>query len=119
MGEVRFSQAEADYRVNDEDEIYATVTIFDYGATPGMVEGLAFWANTEIDNEGDDGYQKTLKIGGHSAMESYENESKNGTLTLVVNGRFLINIDTTGLDPKVLKAALESIDLKALEKLAG
>ena len=92
------------------------VTIMDYGAT-GTAAGLAAgWAEGDIDQESDSGYQKTLKVAGQPAYETWDSEGKNGSLQVYVADRFIVTINTNHLPSEKMQEVARSLQL---EKLAA
>lgn len=84
-----------------------------FGALAGMT-----WMVAEVESEDDDGYEKTTSYAGFKGLEKYTKSSKSGSAKVVVGNRFIVEIDGRGVEPVSLKAAAESIDLKALDALA-
>src|SRR5262249_10855774 len=84
-GEVSFSRASAEYGdTSKENAPTYHLEIFDYSATPGMGEGMAAWQNLEVDKEGDNGFEKTLKLADQPGLESYHKEGKDGSIQVWV-----------------------------------
>jgi len=96
------------------------VKITDVGATGpfGALAGLG-WLATEVDSEGDEGYERTTLYGKHKGLEKYRNDTKAGSVDVVVAGRFLINIEGTGIEAIKLQTAAASLELDTLEQMAG
>lgn len=92
-------------------EITDTAGIGGLGAIAQM--GLAA---TEIDNESDDGYERTTKIGDYKGIEKYNTPSKSGSMTVMV-GRFTVQIEGRNIPAAALKTAAAAIDLKGLAAL--
>lgn len=92
-------------------EITDTAGIGGFGAIAQM--GLAA---TEIDNESDDGYERTTKIKDFKGIEKYNTPSKSGSLTIMA-GRFTVQIEGRNIPAAALKTAGEAIDLKGLSAL--
>ncbi|HEY8240215.1 MAG TPA: hypothetical protein VIH35_02150 [Kiritimatiellia bacterium] len=86
----------------------------------GAMGGLARagWANVEIDRESDTGYERTTKINGHNAYEKYDSEQKSGQVEVMVNSRFMVEIQGSDVTADVLKEAMTKIDLEKLAELA-
>jgi len=74
------------------------------------------WANAEMERESDDGYERTVKIEGFPGQESYENAYKSGRIQIMVDGRFIVELDGSGVEMKTMHGLLAAIGLK---KLAG
>ena len=71
----------------------------------------------EVDNETDTGYEKTYDHKGLKVHEKYDTESKSGDITVMVGGRFTIEIRVNECKAEMLKTALNAIDLDKLAKL--
>lgn len=116
---MKFSKAEGSYSEEGKDGS-ASVTITDFGGMPGMIEGMAAWSGIDIDNESDTEIQKTLEVAGHKAYAEINKENKSGQISLVVGGRFVVEIRVDGGAPDIeaLKTQAEAMRLKELEALA-
>jgi hypothetical protein len=117
VGELKLSQARGTYN-EDGKEGGGSVSIFDYGAMPGMAEASAPWVNVDIDHESDTEYARTVKIGNYKGMETYNKEQKTGSIMLVVARRFIVQIEINDLAPEVLQETAKSMKLAELEALA-
>lgn len=119
MSGMKFSKAEGTYS-EEGREGSATVTITDFGGMPGMIEGMAAWSGLDIDNESDTQISKTLEVAGHKAYAELNKETKSGQISLVVGGRFVveIRIDANIADIAALKTEAEAMSLNNLEALA-
>ncbi len=84
----------------------------------GSFAGLA-WMATEVDSEGDGGYERTTDYNGRKGLEKYDQLTRAGTATVVVRSRFLVEIEGRSIDGPQLKAAMDALDLTELEKLAN
>src|SRR5690606_30134740 len=104
---------------NDEEENAPTIDIalLDYSALKGAGEMFAAWAAMEIDREGDDGYQRTLKIKDQPAHEQYYTESKSGQLQIWVAGRYLVTVDARNVTTDQFKKLADAVDVKKLAEL--
>lgn len=116
FGDAKISQAEGTYSA-EGNEASAQITIVDYGGIPGMAEGMAIWTKTEIDNESDDEYQKTVTYSNFKGLESYNLKEMHGTLQLIVGNRIIVNIQLKHLDPTEFAKTVEAMKLGELEKL--
>lgn len=95
------------------------VKITDLGAMGpfGAMAGFG-WMATEIDSEGDDGYERTAQFQSRKGLEKYNTAAKSGSVKLMTGGRFMIDIEGSDIEPARLKAAAEGLDLDALDRLA-
>lgn len=115
---VNVSTAEARYG-GKEDGPQINLKITDMGAMGplGAMAGLG-WMSTDIDSESDNGYERTVDYKGNKGLEKYSTESKSGTATTMVGGRFMIEIEGQNIEPAQLKTAAEAFDYDALDRLA-
>jgi hypothetical protein len=120
FGEMKFSTARATYAKNEDqpDAPRIDMQIIDYGTNKQMVDAMAMWTQMEVDQEGDQGYHRTLKIKEQPAMEQYVNEGKTGVLNLLVGGRFLVTVNTSNLPAEQFKKIGEELKVKELAALA-
>ena len=96
------------------------IKITDLGAM-GPAAGMASisWTATEVDSEGDRGYERTTKYQGRKGIEQYRTADKSGSAKVMAGGRFMVEISGKNIEPAQLQAAAESVDLGALERLAN
>ena len=111
------SKADADY--NNEDYSQSIdIEITDLAGATGYA-GLAAWGWTlvEIDKETETGYEKTIKYKGHKAYEKYESEYQNGSIEVLVAGRFMVSVSGNNVPMEVIKSAIDEIDISKLEAM--
>lgn len=96
------------------------VKITDLGAM-GALGALAGagWTATEVESEGDDGYERTTDYNGQRGLEKYRTATKSGSVNIMVGGRFMVEIQGTDIAPEQLKAAASGLDLGALSRLGN
>jgi len=98
----------------------ATVTakITDTALNQVLVAPLATSLAGNDDRKTSNGYEKAIRVGDSPAFEKWDAATKSGTVTVVVNKRFIVEIDGSSIDdPKVLHEILEKIDLRKLADL--
>jgi hypothetical protein len=96
------------------------VKITDLGAMGPAAAMASFgWMATEIDSEGDDGYERTTEYQGRKGLEKYRKIDKTGSAKLIAGGRFMVEISGDNIEPSQLRTAAETIDLGALERLGN
>jgi len=119
FGAMKISQAHASYAKDKEKPEAGTIElmIIDHGANKDVVQGIGQLLKFEIDKEGDEGFQKTLKIQEQPAMQQYTNEGKSGTLQILVSDRYYITINTTGLSADEFKKIGDELKLKDIAAL--
>jgi hypothetical protein len=71
----------------------------------------------EFKTENAEGYEKGLKLDGFPAIERYTQESRDGSLTVFVAGRYLVEIDIAGLDSKEMRVWWKKLDARKLASL--
>ena len=111
------SKAEADY--NNEDYSQSIdIEITDLAGASGFA-GLAAWgwAMADIDKETETGYEKTIKYKGHKAYEEYDNEYQNGSVEVLVSGRFMVSVSGNDVPMEMIKSAIDEIDIAELEDM--
>ena len=114
---IKISKAEARY---DADGKRIDITITDMGSmSAGGMGGMfaAGWLMAEIDRESDKEYEKTTTYNGHKAFEKYNYDRKRGEISVMVAGRFLVNVEGDDVSMDDIKEALEEIDLDDLEDM--
>jgi hypothetical protein len=63
-------------------------------------------------------YEKAVTVGAAPGFEKWDSKTKSGNLSVLVNKRFIVEIDGSGIDdPKVLHEILDKIDLEKLADL--
>lgn len=113
FGEFSMSSANAEYGEGDKT---ISLQIMDYGSNNPMMAMAGQMGAMQIDRETETGYEKSVKIEGHSGIERYDGSDKSGELTLFVAGRFILQLDTDGLSKEELR---EVIGQLPVAKLAG
>ena len=63
-------------------------------------------------------YERATQVGDTPGFEKWDRKTKSGNLSVLVNKRFIVEIDGSGIDdPKVLHEILDTVDLKKLADL--
>lgn len=119
-GAMGMSVSQAEGRYENDQGAGVTIKIADISGVGGLA-AMAFtaWATADIDNETDDGYEKTTTIDGNKALEKYNTKGKNGQIQLLVDKRFSIEVHGSDVSMEKMKAALGKIDLSKLKALKG
>lgn len=108
------STAEARYESEGGGRIHLTIT--DAGAVAGLAAmGMYAWAGMEIDKEDEDGYEKTTTLNGRRGYEKYNRSSNSGEVSLMVGGRFIVELNGDEVSMDDIKSALDKVDLDKLE----
>jgi hypothetical protein len=121
FGGMSVSTAKGEYKKakdqDDDKEPSISVELLDYGGVE-MAKGLAMaWTMTEIDKDSDTGYEKTIKIKGNPGLETWEKEGKHGHVQLLVDSRFILNLDTRNVPSEQVQKVVESMPLDKLAAL--
>ena len=98
----------------------ATVSakITDTALNQALVAPYASSLAGDDDRKTSSGYEKAIRVGDSPAFEKWDAATKSGTVTVVVNKRFIVEIDGSSIDdPKVLHEILDKIDLRKLADL--
>lgn len=98
----------------DSDE---TVTVKLTDGAGNQFFTAAHAAVAEFNTANAEGYEKGLKIDGFPAIERYTTESHDGTLTVFIASRYLVEIDIAGLDSKEMQVWWKRLDAKKLAAL--
>ena len=98
----------------DADE---TVTVKLTDGAGNQFFTAAHTAVAEFKTENAGGYEKGLKLDGFPAIERYSTESRDGSLTVFIADRYLVEIDVEGLDSTEMQAWWKKLDAKKLAAL--
>jgi hypothetical protein len=87
----------------------------------GMGGFMAFahsgWAAAEIDRESDTGFERTTTYGQNKAREEYDHQSKSGKVDILVDGRFMVEVNGDNVPWEAIQAAAKKVDLTKLATL--
>lgn len=110
-----YSQTSATYTKGDAS---VETKIMDSGFNQMLFAPFAMFMTQGYEKETADGFEKSINVGGNPGFEKWDSGSKNGELTVVVNKRFLVQVEGHGVaDDKVMRAVLDQTDLKKLAEL--
>jgi hypothetical protein len=110
-----FSQASVTFRKGDSE---IEQKIMDSGFNQLLFTPFTMFMTAGYEKETQDGYERSVNIGGNPGWERWDKSTKNGELNVVVNKRFLVQIEGRDIDDvKTLHAVLEQTDLKKLASL--
>jgi hypothetical protein len=111
---IRVSTAEADYQDGTSGRIH--VKISDLGTLTSLA-GVAAAMEPKVDKETDTGYEKTTLINGRQTHEIYDTRAQQGELKVLLDGRFEVEINGSGVKMDTIKLAMSRIDLGRLESM--
>ncbi|MDB5678469.1 Yip1 family protein [Sphingomonas bacterium] len=109
---VNISDATAQFAAGDQS---FHLKISDTGAM-GSLAGLV---NVTSSKQTATGYEKTALQDGNMVTEKWDNESKQGTYSVLVGKRFLVEAEGSAPSIDVLKGAVGSVNLGSLASLAS
>jgi len=72
-----------------------------------------------VQNENDEGYEKTTDLQGIKVHEKWQNSGKHAELIGVVGGRFVISVTSNGLDIGTAEQAFQAVDIGKLSAIAA
>lgn len=110
-----------DYSVSQVKQTYTkerkkiTISIFDWAFNSALYTPLLL--TTEFSQESTEGYNKAIKIGDILGREEYTYANKNGSLNLLVNRRFLVQIEGSNIENTELRKWWKLIDEGSLTKI--
>ena len=106
-----FAVAEAEYRKDDSTVI--KLDIYDCAGEAGAgIYGLNYWTKMNVQSESSDGYTKTTDFMGNRAVETYEKNNNQYTLTYAAIDRLLVVLSGRNTGIEALKDAAKSLNLK-------
>ena len=118
MGGFKISNAEAEYRDEDDSSRRITLKIMDAGGIGRAALLGATWTQFEVDKESSDGYERTTEYEGYPAYEKYrDGDRPRSELQMIVGERFFVSAEGQNVDMDDLKDAVEDLDLDELEDL--
>jgi hypothetical protein len=112
---VDVSNAEGRYEATDGQGARVTIKLTDIGNMAAQVRlGMASWAMAQYSRETDTGYEKTTTFNGYKAFEKYNTQEKDGTVSVFVADRFIVEIKGSGVTMDSLQQMLGKLDFKKL-----
>jgi hypothetical protein len=112
FGEYSISQASRVYTQGDRT---IEISIADWAYNTGLY--ASFLIGADFSQESSKGYNKGIKIDDMPGREEYNFASKNGTLSLLAEQRFFIQIEGENIEPQELQKWWNLIDREALSQL--
>jgi len=94
------------------------LSITDLGSLAGMTALIRKgWINNDINIRSENGYKRTIYYKNYRALESYNRLSNLLKYEVIVDNRFLVEVEGGGAYPQITRQAMEQIDWKRLNKL--
>ena len=114
FGDYGISQVSQTFRHQDRDKAIK-ISIFD-GAF-NSVFSTPFLLTTEFNRESTEGYNKGVMLDNIPGREIYDYPRKQGSLHLLVDSRFLVQIEGSNIEEAELREWWESIDRQSLRAI--
>jgi hypothetical protein len=111
------SSADATYAADDARTI--DVGVADLGNTGGLAAIANVAATLGAESDSDAGYEKTIDLDGHRVHEKWTKDGARSSLLEIVDNRFAVSVDGTGVDMDTALAALRSVDITRFQALAS
>jgi len=112
----KFSTAKAVY---EADKAKLEVKIVDIAGIGKLASKMADWSTLDIDKESKNGYERTTTIDGHKAYEKYDAKRQKGKVAMIVDDRFIVDIEGRNVTERQLRDAIEDINVRKLRRLAN
>jgi hypothetical protein len=113
-GGIGGSTADARY-VNGDNSIRLKVTDM---AAAGALAALGSALNVESSRQTETGYEKTGNVDGRMTSEKWDSKSRDGSYSVVVAGRFMVEAEGTVPSIDALKQAVAAVGIDKVEALA-
>jgi hypothetical protein len=112
---VAFSQTEVRY---SKGEAEVDVKVVDSAFHQMLIAPWSMFLAAGYEKETEDGYEKSVTVGGNPGFEKWNSTSKDGELNLVVAKRFLVTIEGNNIaDARVLHDFAAKMDASKLAAL--
>ena len=112
FGNYSISQVKQTYSYQDKQ---MTVSIFDWAFNSALY--VPFLLTTGFSQESTEGYNKGIKIGDIPGREEYNYATQDGSLNLLIDRRFFVQIDGDNIEETELREWWELIDFPSLAKV--
>ena len=94
------------------------VKIVDVAGAGKLVSKMASWTNLDLDKESKNGYERTTVIDGYQAYEKYDSRRQKGQVAMLVDDRFIIDIQGKNITEGQLRDAMDDISVRKLKRMA-
>lgn len=112
---IKVSSAHAVYQRGEEPG-RIDLKIVDMGSVKGfMAMGSLGWSMLNLNNQTDDGYEKTYNYLGCKAYEKYDRSNRSGEMKVLAADRFLVEIEGADVSSEEIKAAMGAVDIGRLK----
>jgi len=94
------------------------LAITDLGSLAGMTSLIRKdWIKNDVNIRSENGYKRTIYYKSYRALESYNRINKLLKFEVIVNNRFLVEVQGGGTYPHKIREAMEQINWDRLDKL--
>ena len=106
-----YAVVDGEYRKNDSTDL--KLMIYDCAGEAGAgLYGMTYLGMMNFQQESEKEYTKSIDFKGSKAVEKYNKEYKQSSLTYVANDRLLVVFEGRNMDPSELKSAADNLNLK-------
>jgi len=120
---VGLAQGEAEYEVDKKARAKIKLSIIDGAGEAGsaIVNMMRLGFAREFEEENESGYSKSTTIRGYKAIEEVRTrrDKTNSEFKMLVANRFLVQVEGKSVDVSEVKKAIDKLDFKTLESVAG
>jgi hypothetical protein len=112
---VNFSEASVKYR---KGEAQLELKVTDSALNQLFIAPIAMFLTTGYEKETENGYEKSVKVGEFPGWEKWNTAGKDGELNVIVNRRFIVQIEGRNIDdPNVMHRLMNDVNLQKLAEL--
>jgi hypothetical protein len=112
MGGGMVATATASYSHNDRR---FNVTIHDVGNNTALLNDIAKWNSFTANEDNAEGIHKNFEINRNPAFIHFDKASKTGSISMIHNSRFIIDISGRNINPEDLDLALDQLKVERLK----
>lgn len=111
-----YSSGSAAYTGNNGVEIQ--VMIFDCAGEAGAnFYGMSYLSKLNAETEDEKGYQKVIAFDDSKAIETYDKQTKEYSLSFLTAERFWVSVTSSTTSPANVKKFIQALDLQKLEDI--
>lgn len=115
------------FRVSQVEQIFeeengdgrVEISIVDLGGLKNIASMGLEWLNLDVDRESDDGYERTRSYRGHPVLDKCERMNRYDKCEMIayVSKRFVVTLESRGLEMGRLEDIIEEMDIRKLEDM--
>ena len=95
------------------------VTVADLANVGGLAAAANLPTTMNVESDEDGGYEKNVDVDGHRVHEKWTNDGKRSDLTEIVDNRYEVSIEGSGVAMDSAVTALRSIDMTKFQALGA